>query len=77
VLVEHGADREADFGLATQRLALAGNGGSDAGEVALGGGEQILALAGALAGERAVAADSPRRVTFLASCLPFDIALTS
>jgi hypothetical protein len=31
--------------------------GGDAGEVALGGGEQILALTGALAGERAVAAD--------------------
>ena len=57
VLVEHGADREADFGFAAQRLALAGHGGGDAGEVALGGGEQILALAGALGGERAVAAD--------------------
>jgi len=37
--------------------ALAGHGGGDAGEVALGGGEQILALARALGGERAVAAD--------------------
>ena len=44
-------------GFAPQRLALAGHGGGDAGEVALGGGEQILALAGALAGEGAVAAD--------------------
>ena len=42
---------------AAQRLALAGHRGGDAGEVALGGGEEILALAGALAGERAVAAD--------------------
>jgi hypothetical protein len=57
VLVEHGADLEADFGFAAQRLALAGHGGGDAGGVALGGGEQILALAGALASERAVAAD--------------------
>jgi hypothetical protein len=32
VLVEHGADLEADFGFAAQRLALAGDGGGDAGE---------------------------------------------
>jgi len=57
VLVEHGADLEADFSFAAQRLALAGNGGGNPGEVALGRGEQILALAGALGGERAVAAD--------------------
>jgi hypothetical protein len=57
VLVEHGADLEADFSFAAQRLALASHGGGDAREVALGGGEQILALAGALAGECAVAAD--------------------
>jgi hypothetical protein len=55
--VEDGADLEADFTFATHRLALAGHRGGDAGEVALGGGEQILALTGALAGERAVAAD--------------------
>src|SRR5207244_7838826 len=46
----HGTDLEADFSFAAQRLALAGNGGGNAGEVALGGGEQILALAGALVG---------------------------
>ena len=57
VLVEHGADLEADFSFAAQRLALAGNGGGNASEVALGGGEQILALAGALGGEGPVAAD--------------------
>ena len=57
VLVEHGADFEADFSFAAQRLALAGHRGGDAGEFALGGGEQILALAGALGGESPVAAD--------------------
>src|SRR5271165_5606518 len=57
VVVEHGADLEPDFGLAAQRLAFAGDGGSDAGEIALSGGKQILALARALGGERAVAAD--------------------
>jgi hypothetical protein len=57
VLVEHRADLEADFGFAAQRLALAANSSGNAGKVALGGGEQILALAGALAGESAVAAD--------------------
>jgi hypothetical protein len=57
VLVEHGADLEADFGFAAQRLALASHGGGDAGKVALGGGEQILALADALGSARAVAAD--------------------
>jgi hypothetical protein len=50
VLVEHGADLKADFSFAAQRLALAGDGGGDAGKVALGGSEQILALAGALVG---------------------------
>jgi hypothetical protein len=57
VLVEHSTDGEADFGRAAQRLALAGNGRGDARQVALGGAEQILALAGALGGKRAVAAD--------------------
>jgi len=50
VLVEHGADLKADSSFAAQRLALAGDGGGDAGKVALGGSEQILALAGALVG---------------------------
>jgi hypothetical protein len=57
VLVEHGADLETDFSFAAQRLALAGDGGGDAGEVTLGGGEQILALTRSLGGERPVAAD--------------------
>ena len=38
-------------------IALARDRGLDAGEVALGGGEQVLALAGALGGEIGVAAD--------------------
>jgi hypothetical protein len=50
VLVEHGADFQADFGRAAQRLALAGDGSGDAGEVTLGGGEQIRALARAFGG---------------------------
>ena len=57
VLIEHGADRERDLGLPRERLPLASDGGLDAGEVALGGGQQILALAGALGGELGVAAD--------------------
>jgi len=51
VLVEHGADLQADFGFAVQRLAFADHRGGNASEVALGSGEQILALAGTLAGE--------------------------
>ena len=46
-LVEHGADGEADLGCAAQWLGLAGGGGDDLGQIALGGGEQVLALAGA------------------------------
>ena len=57
VLVEHRADRERDLGGAAQRIALAGDGGLNAGEIALGGGEQVFALAGALGGEIGVAAD--------------------
>jgi hypothetical protein len=58
VLVEYGTDCEADFGRAAQRLALAGNGRGDARQVALSGGEQILALARALGSERTIAADN-------------------
>jgi hypothetical protein len=58
VLVEHGTDGEADFSGAAQRLALAGHGRGDARQVALGGGEQVLTLAGALGSERVVAADN-------------------
>ena len=57
VLVDHRADRERDLGGAAQRIALAGDGGLDAGEIALGGGEQVFPLAGALGGEIGVAAD--------------------
>ena len=56
-LVDHRADCERDFGGATQRVALAGDGGLDASEVALGSGEQILALAGALGREIGIATD--------------------
>ncbi len=58
VLLDHGADRERDFGGAAQRIALARDGGLDAGEVAFGGRQQFLALAGALGGEIGVAADN-------------------
>jgi hypothetical protein len=57
VLVEHGADFKADFGGATQWLALAGHRGGDARQFALSGGEQLLALPGALDRQRSVAAD--------------------
>ena len=56
VLVEDGADRHADLRLAAERRALAGDGRCDTGKLALGGGQQILALAGALGGERGIAA---------------------
>ena len=57
VLADHGADRHADLRLAGERLAHAPDGGCDAGEIALGHLEQVLALAGALGGERRIAAD--------------------
>ena len=57
MLVDHLADRERDLGGATQRIALARHGCLDAGKITLGGGEQVLALAGALGGEIGVAAD--------------------
>ena len=58
VLVEHGPDFEADFDRAAQRLALAGDRLGDARQFALGGGEQVLALAGALGRQRLVAANN-------------------
>src|SRR5271166_5150797 len=57
VFVDDFADRERDLGGAAQRITFARDGGLDAGEVALGGGQQILALAAALCGEIGVAAD--------------------
>ena len=63
VLVEHGSDGEADLPRAAQRLGLAGGGGGDLGQIALGGGEQVLALAGAfswpLSGLRQTISRSP------------------
>jgi hypothetical protein len=50
-------DREPNLRGAAQRTTFAGDGGLDAGEVALGGGQQVFALAGALGGEIRVAAD--------------------
>jgi hypothetical protein len=54
--VDHGADRQADFGLAAQRRALAPDGGGDGGKLALGGAQEVLPLARALRGERMIAA---------------------
>jgi uncharacterized protein YidB (DUF937 family) len=48
VPVEHGADSQADRG-AAQGPALAGDRGGDRGKVTLGGGQQLGALAAALA----------------------------
>jgi len=62
VLVEQGPDFEPDGGRAAQRLALAGNRGGDARQLALGGGEQILALARALGCERRSGARRGNRV---------------
>jgi hypothetical protein len=45
VLVEHGPDFETDGGRAVQRLALACDRRGDAHQLALGGGEQLLAPA--------------------------------
>ena len=56
VLADDGADLEADLGLATQRLPGAAHGVLDGGEVALGCGEQVLALAPSRHGEIGIAA---------------------
>jgi hypothetical protein len=57
VLVDDRTDREPDRRGAAQRTTFAGDRGLDAGEVALGGGQQVCALAGAFGGEIGVAAD--------------------
>jgi hypothetical protein len=57
MFVDHLTDCERDLCSATQRIALAGHGSLDADEVALGGSEELLALAGALSGEIRVTAD--------------------
>ena len=57
MLVDHAADGQRDVRGATQRLALARGGQSDTREIAFGGRQQFLALAGALGGEIAIAAN--------------------
>ena len=57
VLVEHGADGHADLRRAAQGLRLARHAGGDFGQIALGGGDEVLALAGALARQIRIAAD--------------------
>ena len=55
--VDDGADLEGNLGLAAQRLTGAGDGGRDGGEIVFGRGQQVLALAGTLAGKIGIAAD--------------------
>jgi hypothetical protein len=57
VLADHGADLETDLGFAAQRLAGALHGAVDRRQLALGGGEQILAIEPPGTGEIGVAAD--------------------
>ena len=57
MLVEHGADGDADLGRTAQRTALAPQPGGDSGEPALGRLQQVLALAAAPDGEVGIAAD--------------------
>jgi len=57
VLVDHFADCERDLCCATQWIALAGDGGLNADEVALCGGKKFFALAGSFGGKIGVAAD--------------------
>ncbi len=52
-----------------------GDGGLDAGEVALSGGEQVLALAGALGGEIGVAADDQTLAGEVGCCDAGHVAL--
>ncbi len=54
---QHGAGSEGDLVFAAQRPQWAGHGGSDGGEILLGGGEQFLALARPFAGEIPIAAN--------------------
>ena len=58
VLLDHGTDSERDLRGPAQRLSLAHDGSLDAGEVAFGGRQQFLALAGALGSEIGIAADN-------------------
>ena len=55
--VDDGADLERDLGLAAQRLAGTPNRGRNGGKVLFSRGQQVLSLAGALAGEIAIATD--------------------
>ena len=73
--VDHRTDRQRDLGGATQRIALAGDGGLDAGEIALGGGQQVFALAGALGGKIRVAADHQTLIGKLGCGDAGDVAL--
>jgi hypothetical protein len=57
VIIGHAAELKRDLGGAAQAAALAGNGGLDAGKIAFGRCEQLLAFAGALRGEIGFAAD--------------------
>jgi hypothetical protein len=57
VLADDGADLETDLGFAAQRLVGAAHGVLDRRKLALGRGEQVLALVSPGAGEIGVAAD--------------------
>ena len=54
---QHGAGLERDLVFAAQRLARAGHGSGNSGEILLGGGEQLLAFARSLGSEGAIAAN--------------------
>src|ERR1700677_3637034 len=55
--IDHRADGKRDRGSAAQRIALAVDRGLDAGEISLGGGQQVFTLAGAFGGEIGIAAN--------------------
>jgi hypothetical protein len=75
VLVDHFADRKGDLCGSAQRIAPAGDGGMDAGKIALGGCQQIFTLAGALDGEIGVAADHQTLIGELGCGDAGDVAL--
>ena len=58
VVVDDGADGHTDLRRAAQGLSLASDRGRDLGQIALGGFEQVLALAGALARQLGVATNN-------------------
>jgi len=58
VFVEHGADGHANLRRAKYGLGFARDRGGDPGQIALGGFEQVLALAGALARQIGVATNN-------------------